>query len=92
VVEKEIDMSQGQPRRPQQGEDLQQHAQEQPVKYGDVLDVSGELAQRRVAPRDAALLQAAEQSVLGGTQRGGPADVLQSAATVNARAGHVGRA
>ena len=27
-----------------------------------VLDVSGELAQRRVAPRDAALLQAAEQS------------------------------
>jgi hypothetical protein len=62
------------------------------VKYGDVLDVSGELAQRRVAPRDAALLQAAEQSVLGGTQRGGPAAVLQSAATVNARAGHVGRA
>jgi hypothetical protein len=39
VVEKEIDMSQGRPRRPQQGEDLQQHAQEQPVKYGDVLDV-----------------------------------------------------
>ena len=38
-----------------------------------VLDVSGELAQRRVAPRDAALLQATEQSVLG--------------KTVNARAG-----
>jgi len=34
MVEKEIDMSQGQPRRPQQAEDLQ-HAQEQPVKYGE---------------------------------------------------------
>lgn len=86
-------MSQGQPRRPQGGEDLQ-HAQQdqQPVKFGDVLDVSGELAERRVAPRDAAVLQAAEQSVLGGTQRGGPAAALQSAATVNARAGHVGKA
>jgi len=31
------------PRRPHPDEDLQ-HAQEQPVKYGDVLDVSGELA------------------------------------------------
>jgi len=50
-----------------------------------VLDVSGELAQRRVAPRDAAHLQATEQSVLDGTQRGGPAAVVQSAATVNAR-------
>uniref|UniRef100_A0A804M3U9 SMP domain-containing protein n=1 Tax=Zea mays TaxID=4577 RepID=A0A804M3U9_MAIZE len=83
-------MSQGQPRRRQGEEGM--HAQDKPVKFGDVLDVSGELADQPVAPRDAARLQAAEQSVLGGTQKGGPAAVLQSAATVNARAGHVGRA
>jgi hypothetical protein len=29
---------------------------------------------------------------LGHTQKGGPAAVMQSAATLNARAGHVGRA
>ncbi|AQK62590.1 Late embryogenesis abundant protein 31 [Zea mays] len=68
------------------------HAQDKPVKFGDVLDVSGELDDQPVAPRDAARLQAAEQSVPGGTQKGGPAAVLQSVATVNARAGHVGRA
>lgn len=86
----EIDTSQGQPRRRQGEEDM--HAQDKPVKFGDVLDVSGELDDQPVAPRDAARLQAAEQSVLGGTQKGGPAAVLQSVATVNARAGHVGRA
>jgi hypothetical protein len=37
------------------------------------LAVLGELAQQRVAPRDAALMQAAEQSVLSEMQRGGPA-------------------
>ena len=38
------------------------------------------------------MLQAAEQSVLGGTQRGGPAAVLRSAETVNTRACHMGKA
>ncbi|RLN17377.1 hypothetical protein C2845_PM02G05200 [Panicum miliaceum] len=81
-------MSQGQPRRPQaQGEALP----DQPIRYGDVFDVSGELARRPVAPRDAALLQSAEQAVLGQTKKGGPAAVLQSAAALNARAGHVGK-
>lgn len=45
-------MSQGQPRRPQ-GEAPQ--VPDRPIKYGDVFDVSGELADRPVAPRDAAL-------------------------------------
>ena len=81
-------MSQGQPRRPQaQGEALQ----DQPIRYGDVFDVSGELAGQPVAPRDAALLQSAEEAVLGRTQKGGPAAVLQSAAALNRRAGHVGK-
>jgi hypothetical protein len=42
------------------------------VKYGDVFDVSGELAAQPVAPRDAALLQSAEDTVqgLGHTQKG----------------------
>jgi len=86
-VEK-IGMSQGQPRRPQaQGEALQ----DQPIRYGDVFDVSGELAGQPVAPRDAALLQSAEEAVLGRTPKGGPAAVLQSAAALNRRAGHVGK-
>ncbi|KAK1644127.1 hypothetical protein QYE76_061932 [Lolium multiflorum] len=85
-------MSQGQPRRPEGDAALQQ--QDRPIKYGDVFDVSGDLAAQPVAPRDAALLQSAEDTVqgLGQTQKGGPAAVMQSAATLNARAGHVGRA
>ncbi|KAJ1293618.1 hypothetical protein BS78_01G082500 [Paspalum vaginatum] len=84
-------MSQGQPRRPLGEAQQAQQDHQPPVKYGDVFDVSGELAGRPVAPRDAALLQSAEQAVLGQTQKGGPAAVLQSAAALNARAGHVGR-
>jgi hypothetical protein len=68
--------------------------QDMPIKYGDMFDVSGELVAQPVAPRDAALLQSAEDIVqgLGHTQKGGPAAVMQSAATLNARDGHVGRA
>ncbi|KQK13231.1 late embryogenesis abundant protein D-34-like [Brachypodium distachyon] len=88
-------MSQGQPRRMSEaeGEKARQPPQDRPVKYGDVFDVSGSLAAQPVAPRDAALMQSAEDSVLGlgQTQKGGPAAAMQSAATVNARAGHVGR-
>ena len=83
-------MSQGQPRRPEGGDAMQA---DRPIKYGDVFDVSGDLAAQPVAPRDAAMLQSAENEVLGlgQTQKGGPAAVMQSAATINARAGHVGR-
>lgn len=77
-------MSQGQPQRPA-GDNYKD-----PVKYGDVFDVSGELASKPIAPRDAASLQAAENIILGQTPRGGPAAVMQSAANLNERAGLVG--
>ncbi|TKY51168.1 Late embryogenesis abundant protein D-34 [Spatholobus suberectus] len=75
-------MSQEQPRRPQSGQD--------PIKYGDVFDVSGDLAKRPVAPEDAAMMQSAETRVLGQTQPGGAAAAMQSAATRNEQAGLVG--
>lgn len=74
-------MSQEQPRRPQ--------VDQEPIKYGDVLPVAGELADKPVAPREAAMMQIAENTVLGQTQKGGPAAVMQSAATKNERAGLV---
>ncbi|KAI3449654.1 hypothetical protein Pfo_006319 [Paulownia fortunei] len=76
-------MSQGQPRRPQ--------AEQEPVKYGDIFQVSGELASKPVAPKDAATAQSAESIVLGQVQKGGPAAVMQSAADVNVRRGVLGR-
>lgn len=75
-------MSQEQPRRPQAGQD--------PIKYGDVLPVSGDLAQKPITPEDAAMMQSAESRVLGQTQPGGVAAVMQSAATRNEQAGIVG--
>ncbi|RDY09509.1 hypothetical protein CR513_06110, partial [Mucuna pruriens] len=82
-VERSSIMSQKQSERPQREQD--------PVKYGDVFNVSGELASKPIAPRDAALMQATENQVMGQTQKGGPASVMQSAATVNVGAGIVGR-
>ncbi|CAN7046896.1 unnamed protein product [Brassica oleracea var. botrytis] len=69
---------QEQPRRPQE-----------PVKYGDVFEVSGELADKTIAPEDANMMQAAETRVFGHTQKGGTAAVMQSAATANKRGGFV---
>lgn len=77
-------MSQEQPRRPQAVE------QQEPIKYGDVFQVSGELASQPIAPKDAAMMQAAETTVLRQTQKRGPAAAMQAAATVNERAGFVG--
>ncbi|XP_023642676.1 late embryogenesis abundant protein 32 [Capsella rubella] len=73
-------MSQEQPIRPKE-----------PVKYGDVFEVSGELADKPVAPEDAKMMQAEETRVFGHTQKGGPAAVMQSAATTNIRGGFVHR-
>ncbi|MCL7030348.1 hypothetical protein MKW94_010591 [Papaver nudicaule] len=78
-------MSQQQPRRPQGNEQ-----QQEPVKYGDVFPVSGELAPKPIAPQDAAMIQSAESLILGQTQKGGPASVMQSAATLNERVGVAG--
>ncbi|NP_001292935.1 late embryogenesis abundant protein D-34-like [Jatropha curcas] len=76
-------MSQGQPRRTQYDQE--------PIKYGDVFNVGGDVASQPIAPVDAANMQSAESQVLGEPQRGGPASVMQSAANVNVRTGAVER-
>lgn len=75
-------MSQEQARPPQSDRD--------PIKYGDVFNVKGDLASKTIAPRDAATMQAAESRVLGETRKGGPASTVQSAARVNMREGFIG--
>ena len=64
-------------------------AQEQPIKYGDVFMVSEKIANKPIAPQDAAAMQSAESQVLGHSQRGGPASVMHSAATLNVQGGLV---
>ena len=73
-------MSQEQPRRPEH----------EPIKYGEVFNVSGELASKPITPRDAATMQSVEGQILGQTRKGGPAAVMESAAARNERAGVVG--
>ncbi|CAL4929156.1 unnamed protein product [Urochloa decumbens] len=85
-------MSQEQPRRPS-GQPQQQAAgvEQGAVRYSDVFPaVSGGLAEKPVAPQDAATMQSAESLMLGQTLRGGPAAAMQSAATANERMGVVG--
>ncbi|XVF42116.1 hypothetical protein PTKIN_Ptkin01aG0334200 [Pterospermum kingtungense] len=72
-------MSQQQPERPQE-----------PIKYGDVFSVQGELAEKPVAPKDAAMMQMAENTMLGNTQKGCTAAAMESAAMQNENAGFVG--
>ncbi|KAK4355592.1 hypothetical protein RND71_024563 [Anisodus tanguticus] len=76
-------MSQGKPQKPET-------KQQEPLKYGDVFTVTGELADQPIAPQDAAMMQSAETMVFGQSQKGGPASVMQAAATKNERAGLVG--
>ncbi|KAJ7978069.1 Late embryogenesis abundant protein D-34 [Quillaja saponaria] len=73
-------MSQEQHRRPQQ----------EPIKYGDVFDVHGELAGQPVAPKDTAMMQTAETLMMGKTLKGGAASAMELAAMKNDRAGIVG--
>ncbi|KAK3200539.1 hypothetical protein Dsin_023954 [Dipteronia sinensis] len=69
----------------------QQQQPQRPVTYGDVfIDVEGELAQKPVAPRDAAMMQTAENAMLGQTLSGGAAAAMQGAAARNERGGFVG--
>ena len=75
-------MSQGQPRRPQAAA---QRENQEPIKYGDVFNVRGELANKPITPQDASIIQTAETEVLGQTQKGGTAAV-----TRNEQAGLVG--
>ncbi|KAJ8543157.1 hypothetical protein K7X08_005680 [Anisodus acutangulus] len=60
-------------------------SQEKPVKYGDVFDVSSELGSQTIVPQDAAIMQSAESAALGHVPRGGPASLMQSAASQNER-------
>ena len=80
-------MSQGQPRRQQ----VDQEHEQEPIKYGDVFKVSGDIANKPITPQDAATMQTAENTVLGSVQKGGPAAVMQSAADVNIKRGAIGR-
>jgi hypothetical protein len=83
-------MSQRQPRRPS-GHQETTSGEQGAVRYGDVFPaVAGGLAEKPVAPQDAATMQSAENLVFGQTLRGGPAAAMQSAATANERMGAVG--
>ncbi|KAF3324907.1 Late embryogenesis abundant protein D-34 [Carex littledalei] len=80
-------MSQEQPMRDQGQEDGAKATQG--IRYGDVFNVTGELAGQPIAPQDAATMQTAEYAVLGAPQPGGPAALMASAATWNLYAGVV---
>ncbi|CAI8593236.1 unnamed protein product [Vicia faba] len=73
-------MSQEKPRRPEK----------EPIKYGDVFNVSGDLSSQPIAPRDAAAMQSAEDKTLGQTLKDGPASLMTSAAQKNEDAGFIG--
>ncbi|KAK4751144.1 hypothetical protein SAY87_004626 [Trapa incisa] len=62
-------------------------SQLEPITYGDVFNVQGDLAEKPVTPKDASMMQRAETALLGRTQRGGAASLMQSAASWNARSG-----
>ncbi|PHT38798.1 Late embryogenesis abundant protein D-34 [Capsicum baccatum] len=66
-----------------------QKEQQEALKYEDVFNVNGELAEQPIAPQDAAMMQSAEDMVFGQTQKGGPASVMQAAAAKNERSGVV---
>ncbi|KAA3472212.1 late embryogenesis abundant protein 47-like [Gossypium australe] len=73
-------MSQQQPERPQE-----------PINYGDIFSGKGELAEKAVAPKDVAMMQKAENSVIGQTQKGGVDASMQSPTSKNESSGLVGR-
>jgi hypothetical protein len=81
-------MSHGQPNRLQE----EIHNQE-PIKFGDVFNVSGDLASETISPQAAATMAAVESRVFGQPQRGSPAAAMQAAAVINEASGQclVGR-
>nr|ABD32975.1 Seed maturation protein [Medicago truncatula] len=72
-------MSQEKPRRPEQ----------EPIKYGDIFNVSGDLSSQPIAPRDAATMQSAEDRTLDHARKDGPASLMTSAAQKNEDAGFI---
>ncbi|KAM4115952.1 hypothetical protein ACJW30_02G013500 [Castanea mollissima] len=65
--------------------------QKDPIRYGDLFEVSGELASKPVAPHDAELMETAEKTAFGETQLGGTATVMRAAANLNVRDGLLDR-
>ncbi|XP_021764401.1 late embryogenesis abundant protein D-34-like [Chenopodium quinoa] len=65
----------------------EQEQQQQSIKYGDVFLVSEKIANQPIAPLDAAAMQSAENQIMGQSQKGGPAALMQAAAAKNVRAG-----
>ncbi|GMN73350.1 hypothetical protein TIFTF001_053017, partial [Ficus carica] len=60
---------------------------EAPIKYGNVFNVSSQLASKPITPRFAAVAQAAENKVLGQTPNVSAASVMESGAAKNEQAG-----
>ncbi|KAM3325879.1 late embryogeneis abundant protein D-34-like [Capsicum chacoense] len=58
-----------------------------PIKYGDIFEVSDELSRKPIDPKDAAAMQAAKSMVIGNVKKGGPEALAQSAADMNERRG-----
>lgn len=93
-------MAQPQPRRGDEGLQAQggkaPAAQQEPIKYGDAFPVKGELAGQPIAPRDAAAMRSAEDSVPGvqvPQESGGGFSAgafMESAAAYNQAVGAVG--
>jgi hypothetical protein len=95
-------MAQPQPRRGDEGLQAQggikaPAAQQEPIKYGDAFPVKGELAGQPIAPRDAAAMRSAEDSVPGvqvPQESGGGFSAgafMESAAAYNQAVGAVGQ-
>ncbi|XP_066350769.1 late embryogenesis abundant protein D-34-like [Miscanthus floridulus] len=93
-------MEQPQPRRGDEGLQAQggkvPAAQQEPIKYGSAFPVKGELAGQPIAPRDAAAMRSAEDSVPGvqvPQESGGgfsAAAFMETAAAYNQAVGAVG--
>ncbi|XP_010679056.2 late embryogenesis abundant protein D-34 [Beta vulgaris subsp. vulgaris] len=63
---------------------------EEPIKYGDVFYVSGQvLANKPILPEDAAAMEAGERTVMGQIPLCSPASVMEAAAAINVQSGSI---
>lgn len=65
------------------------HNEDKPITYGDVFFVSSEVSSETISAEDASIMQSVESVALGHVPRGGPASLMQSAASQNERMGVV---
>lgn len=71
-------------------QDQQRRGEGGAIKYGDVFEMSGEMAEQPISPRDAKAMRSAETRAFGKTIKGGPASIMLKAAAKNVEAGLVG--